>query len=151
MAHTSRTRRVGAPPQTVWEVLADFGSVSYWAQSVDHSCLLHPGPDGGPIGSARRIQIGRTTLIERIVEFDEPHTLSYDIEGLPAMLGRLRNRWELRPAANQFTAVTLTTSADIGTHLAQRLLERVACRIAAAGSDGLLAGLASQWKDHHVA
>ena len=39
--------------------------------------------------------MGRNTLVERILEFDPPHTLAYDIEGLPKRLGRVTNRWTL--------------------------------------------------------
>nr|WP_193044974.1 SRPBCC family protein [Mycolicibacterium baixiangningiae] len=29
-----------ADPQTVWDVLADFGSIRDWLPGIDHSCLL---------------------------------------------------------------------------------------------------------------
>ena len=56
---------------------------SSWADNVDHSCILTSGADGTPIGTARRVQVKRDTLVERITEFDPPHVLAYDIEGLP--------------------------------------------------------------------
>ncbi|MGB3481914.1 MAG: SRPBCC family protein [Mycobacterium sp.] len=149
VAHISRARTVAADISAVWDVLADFGAISSWAAAVDHSCLLWPSTE--PIGLARRIQMGRTTVIERIVEFDPHRALAYDIEGLPPMVRRMQNRWELSSAATGLTMVTLTTTVAIGEHLPQRLAEHLVCRLAAKQSDGLLDGLATSWKDTRAA
>jgi carbon monoxide dehydrogenase subunit G len=137
----SRTRAIAAPPQAVWDVLADFGALSTWVDNVGHSCLLNHGPAGEPVGTTRRVQVGRNTLVERITEFDAATTLAYDIEGLPARLGKVANRWTLRPTGVT-TSVTLTSTLNIGTHLPARLAERVLLRFVAKQSDQLLAGLA---------
>ena len=84
VAVISRSRTIAAEPQAIWDVLADFGSISSWADNVDHSCLLSPATEGIAVGTTRRVQVGRNTLVERITEFDPPTTLAYDIEGLPA-------------------------------------------------------------------
>jgi hypothetical protein len=148
VAHISRSRTLAADPHAIWTVLADFGGISGWAAMVDHSSLLWPTTES--IGLARRIQMGRTTVVERIVEFDPQHALAYDIEGLPRLVRGLRNRWELRCLSSELTEVTLTTAVTIGDHPPQRLAERVVCRLAARQSDTLLADLASLWKDTHV-
>ena len=148
VAHIRRTRTIAAEPQLIWAVLADFGSISAWADSVDHSCLLGSTTgDDAPIGLARRIQIGRNTVVERIVEFDPPHSLAYNIEGLPRLMGRLTNRWELRSTKIGFAAVTLTTTVEIGRRPPQKLTERILCRVTAKQSDGLLAGLVNHLED----
>ncbi len=103
------------PPQAVWEVLADFGALSSWAGNVDHSCLLEHAVDGVAVGTSRRVQVGRDTLVERITEFDAPVALAYDIEGLPRRLRRVSNRWTLTPAGDS-TTVTLTSTVDIGAN-----------------------------------
>ena len=82
----------------MWDVLADFGAISSWAANVDHSCLLEHGPTGTAVGTSRRVQVGRDTLVERITEFDRTGALAYDIEGLPRRLRRVANRWTLAPA-----------------------------------------------------
>jgi Polyketide cyclase / dehydrase and lipid transport len=146
----SRTRSIAAGPQEIWGVLADFGALSSWADGVDHSCVLEPGHGGGPIGTARRVQIGRNTVVERIVECESGCALAYDIAGLPPMLGRLRNRWTLAPAGAGVTAVTLTSTVDIGAGGPQRFAERVICRVLAKQSDALLAGLAKRLENQHV-
>lgn len=143
MTQIDRTRTIAAAPQEVWEVLANFGAISTWVDRIDHSSILVEGADGDPIGTTRRVQIGRNTLVERIVDFDPPHTLAYAIEGLPKALRSVNNRWTLRPQGES-TAVTLTTTIEIGSGRIQQLAERVVCRVIARQSDDMLAGLANR-------
>lgn len=148
VADISRSRVIAAGQQAIWDVLADFGAISSWAPMVDHSSLLHA--DALPPQQARRIQMGRTTLIEKVVAIDAPTTLAYDVHGLPRIIAGLRNSWELAALPTGFTVATLTTTVTIGPRAPQRLAERVVCRVAARQSEQLLAGLASSWEDHHV-
>jgi carbon monoxide dehydrogenase subunit G len=149
VAHIDRARTIAAAPQEIWDVLADFGALSTWVDRADHSSILVHGPDGDPIGTTRRVQMGRNTLVERIVEFDPTHALAYDIEGLPKMLGQVTNRWTLRPSG-QSTVVTLTSTVQIGSGRLQQLAERVVCRVMARESDGMLAGLAKRLEKSRV-
>lgn len=145
MATVSRTLTMAAPAQTVWRMLSDFGAISAWAPGVDHSCVLEHGPSGGPVGTCRRIQTGRTTLVERITESAPPTTLAYRIEGLPRRMGEVANRWTLEPEG-EATTVTLTSSVQIGANPVARLAERALCRVIARQSDAMLAGLADYLK-----
>jgi hypothetical protein len=149
-----RTRTIAAPVQKIWDVLADFGSISSWADNADHSCILFRGADGGPVGTARRVQVKRETLVEQITEFDSPGALAYDIEGLPGFLRRVTNRWTLAPAlapaAVDSTVVTLTSTVEIGHLPPQKLAERVLCRFLARQSDSMLAGLANRLENAHA-
>lgn len=146
MATIERSRTIAAAPQEVWEVLADFGALSAWVDRVDHSCILSHGADGH-IGTARRVQMGSQTLVERIVDWDPPHTLAYDIEGLPKRLRRVNNRWTLRPSGDS-TVVTLTSTVEIGSGRIRELAERVMCRLMPAA--GLLDGLAKRLENSRV-
>ena len=149
MARIDRTRTIAAAPQEVWNVLADFGALSTWVDRVDHSSILVHGPDGGPVGTERRVQMGRNTLVERIVEFDPPHALAYDIGGLPKVLHWVNNRWTLRPSGES-TVVTLTSTVEIGSGRIRQLAERVVCRVMTRESDGLLGGLARRLENSRV-
>lgn len=150
MAEIQRTRIIAARVQEVWDVLADFGAISAWADNVDHSCILTSSPDGAPVGTTRRVQVKRDALVERITEFDPPHVLAYDIEGLPRLLRRVTNRWTLAARPADATAVTLTTTVEIGPHPPQKLAERVVCRVVARQSDSMLAGLANRLENARV-
>ncbi len=150
MADVQRTRIIAAPVQEVWDVLADFGAIDSWAANVDHSCILTSGADGTPIGTTRRVQVKRDTLVERIIEFDPPHVLAYDIEGLPRLLRRVTNRWTLATSGGDSTVVTLTSTVEIGPRPPQKLAERVVCRVVARQSDSMLAGLANRLENARV-
>jgi hypothetical protein len=145
-----RTHTIAARVDEIWDVLADFGSISSWADNADHSCILLSGADGGPLGTARRVQVKRNTFVERITEFDPPRALAYDIEGLPSRLRRVTNRWTLSARGGDSTAVALTSTVEIGSRPAQRLAERILCRFVALQSDVLLAGLANRMENTRV-
>jgi hypothetical protein len=144
VADIYRSRTIAADPKEVWDVLADFGSISSWADNIDHSCILNHGSD--PVGTTRRVQIGRNALVERITEFDPTWALAYDVGGLPKRVRRFNNRWTLRAAQNGTTVVTLTSTVEIGSGPIQTLAERGVCRIQVRRSDVLLAGLAKRWE-----
>lgn len=144
MSDKHRSRRVAASPQEIWDVLADFGAISSWAGNVDHSCILFSGPGGAAVGTARRVQVNRVALVERITEFDPPHALGYDIEGLPGRLRRVANRWTLAPVGGGATVVSLTSTVEIGPRAPQKLAERVMCGVLARQSGAMLAGLANR-------
>lgn len=137
---TSRSRTIDASPDAVWDVLADFASISAWADNVDHSCLLVAGEPG--VGMARRIQAGRTTVVERVVTWRPASALAYDIEGLPPVIRSARNRWDLVPAA-AWTRVTLTSTVDAGPRPPQMLVARIVGRLLVRQSEVMLAGLAA--------
>ncbi|CAN5569705.1 SRPBCC family protein [soil metagenome] len=147
VADISRTRTIAAAPQVIWDVLADFGALSAWADGVDHSSVLR---HGAPIGLARRVQVGRITLIETITTFDPPTELAYDITGLPRRFGQVSNRWTLVPADHAATTVTLTSTVDIDTGRIARVAERVISRLLANQSATLLADLAKRVERQHV-
>lgn len=142
MADTRRAKTIAASPAAVWSVLADFGALSSWAPGVDHSCLLEHTAGALAAGTSRRVQVGRNTLVERITETQAPVSLSYDIEGLPRRLGRVSNRWDLRPATGGRTDVTLTSTVTAGTNPLAWIAERALCRAMARQSEKMLAGLA---------
>jgi uncharacterized protein YndB with AHSA1/START domain len=145
-----RTRTIAAPAGEIWDVLADFGAIGSWAGNVDHSCILSSGVDGAPVGTTRRVQVKRDTLVERIIEFDPPHVLAYDIEGLPRLLRRVINRWTLAASAGDSSVVALTSTVEIGPRPPQKLAERVVCRVMARQSDSMLAGLANRLENARV-
>lgn len=147
VAEIRRTRTIAADPQTIWDVLADFGAVSSWADFVDHSCLLSPHDQHIGIGTTRRVQVGRNTLVERITEFSPPVSLSYDVEGFPRWL-MVRNGWTLTPSGGA-TDVTLISTVTVAG-LPGRIAESLIARVSAKRVDAMLACLAKQLEAQHV-
>ena len=138
MTNIERTRSVPAAPDVVWRVLADFGTLARWAPNVDHSCLLTEQHE--EVDTVRRVQVGRTTLVETVVAWTPSELLSYEIAGLPPMLGRVMNTWTLTPESDG-TKVTLTTDIADGARLLKRIAAKVAGRKFGSSSDEMLGGL----------
>jgi Polyketide cyclase / dehydrase and lipid transport len=134
----SRRCEIAAPTAEVWATLADFAAISSWADNVDHSCLISAQTEG--VGIVRRIQSGRTTLLERVVSWEPGVCLSYALEGLPAVVRSATNTWTLDATANG-SMVTLTSRADAGPRPPQQLIAKVVCRKLAQASDQMLSGL----------
>ncbi len=150
----TRTRVVPAEVDAVWAVLADFGAISSWAANVDHSCILSRPESVDDdvcslvVGLARRVQVGRAVIVERIRAVEAPVSLTYDLDGLPSRLRTVENRWDLRPDGRASTSVSLTTTVGIGPRPPQRLAERVVGRFLSRQSDVMLAGLAAHLEEH---
>lgn len=138
MAETRRSIEIPAPTEAVWAVLADFGSISAWAPNVDHSSLMSDQDAG--VGAVRRIQAGRVTVVERVVEWDDGTALGYRIEGLPPAIKKVTNTWRLAPAPTG-TRASLTTVVDVGPRPPQQLVARGIAKRLGGISDQMLAGL----------
>jgi len=155
--HESRTATVDADLTAVWDVLADFGAISRWAANVDHSCLLAEMPASADeasdlTGVTRRIQTGRTALVERITAWSPPSHLAYRIEGLPPVLRSVTNEWQLAPVrgAPGRTDVTLTSHVDAGPRPPQQLIARLAAKRLTGASEEMLQGLQRAMKEIHA-
>ena len=141
MTEVVRSAEVAAAPARVWEVLSDFGGLSAWAGNVDHSCLMAEQTEG--VDTARRIQTGRTTLIERVTTWEPPSTLAYRIEGLPPVVGSVTNTWHVHGTEGG-AEVALISRVVPGPRPAHRLAARVVARKLAEASGEMLAGLAAR-------
>ena len=133
-----RSVMVSASPDDVWAVLSDFAVISKWAPNVDHSCLLSGQAEG--VGTVRRIQIDRSTLVETVENWDPGSTLSYRIAGLPPIIKSVTNTWQLE-ADGDATRVTLTSEVAAGTRPPQQLIAKAVGKRLAGASEQMLDGL----------
>jgi hypothetical protein len=143
MTSVSRTGSIPVPPEVVWDALAEFGAIVVWAPNVDHSCLMTEQTSG--IGAARRVQAGRTTLVETVTEWTPPDgdhrgIVTYTLEGLPKVVRSVTNSWRLDADGGR-TAVTLTSTVDAGPRPPQKLIARIVARKLASASGEMIAGL----------
>ncbi len=144
MTSVIRSTTVAAMPEEVWAVLADFGTLASWVPMIQHSCLLSERTEG--VGTVRRVQIAGQTLVERVTSWEPPHTLAYDIEGLPPMVGTACNTWRIT-ATKSGCDVTLTTEIDPGRNPAKALIAKRVIERMSVASDFMLAGLAATVDD----
>lgn len=142
MNETARSTTVTRPAEQVWQQLADFGEISRWASSVDHSCLLRDAPGTVGVGTVRRVQLGRRTLLERVVAWQPPTLLSYEIQGLPPVVRGARTTWVVEPTGEDRTLVTVVNRLEGGPLPPQRLAATVLARVMARASQQLLEALA---------
>jgi hypothetical protein len=134
-----RSGLIDAPVGAVWEVLSDFASIGSWAPNVDHSCLMSDQAAG--VGTIRRIQTGRTTILETVELWEPGVSLAYRITGLPPVIRSVVNTWRLGSSGDA-TMVLLTTDVDTGPRPPQQVVAKVVGRRLAAVSEQMLAGLA---------
>ncbi len=140
MTLVSRSRRVDASPSAVWSVLADFDRIVEWAPDVDHSSWLTARTEG--IGASRRVQVAAMTLVETVTRWDEEATLAYTITGLPPVVSRVENRWDLQ-ADGSATTVTLTVDVTPGPRPPMKLAAKAVTRRLAAANMKMLDALAA--------
>jgi carbon monoxide dehydrogenase subunit G len=138
MATITRSLHIAALPELVWALLSDFGSISAWAPNVDHSCLM--SDQQSDAGTARRIQTGRTTLVETVQTWEPNVTLGYRLEGLPPVVKSVTNTWTLE-ASGTGTNTTLTSEIDTGNKPPQKIAAKAVGRILGKASDEMLSGL----------
>ncbi|HEX2577425.1 MAG TPA: SRPBCC family protein [Aquihabitans sp.] len=119
--HIVHTGTSSSSPAEVWGALAAFDRIGAWAGGVDHSSSLTASTEG--VGAGRRVQVGRTTLIETVAAWVPERELAYTIDGLPPLARSVVNRWRLEPASDG-TTVTLTVEVDPGPTPRGRLAAR---------------------------
>ncbi len=143
MATVVRTASIPGPRHAVWALLADFAAISAWAPNVDHSCLLSTQAEG--VGMVRRIQSGRTTVVETVTVFEPEAKIGYELSGLPPAIARATNTWTL-DAVGEETVATLTTAIEAGPRPPHKAIARVVGRVMGAASDQMLGGLAARFE-----
>lgn len=79
MAECKSTGHTGAPPETVWELLADHVGMSRWGpvRSVTLEREGEPPPNG--LGAIRVIKSPNGELREEITAFEPPRRLAYQL------------------------------------------------------------------------
>lgn len=127
MTQVSRQIKINAPKEKVWEVLADFGGVSNWAPTVV-SAYSTTEANGG-VGAGRHCEVkGFGSIEERIPEWDEGHSYSYDVvDGVPAPMKYIRNTVSVRPDGDG-TLVRFALEFQMKFGPLGALLERLAIR-----------------------
>lgn len=118
MAEHSTSITINATPEEIWEVLADFATISTWVPMIQHSCSLNGQTSG--IGACRRVQIAQQALVETVTVWEPNAAVAYTIEGMPPIVGTATNTWTMQPHANG-TLVKLTTEIPSAWNPIQRL------------------------------
>ncbi len=122
---TSIRMQADVPVGQVWSVLSDYFGLAGWASAIAHSSAMTATPAG--MGASRRVATTGGVLIENVVDWNPLRAIAYEIVGLPSVVIRVENRWELRPSGTG-TSVTLTGVIEPGPKPAMRVAAKVIAR-----------------------
>jgi hypothetical protein len=115
-----------APPEAVWEVIADFGHVDLWAPTVT-KCVCPGGKKRG-VGAKRTLTTTRKTSAEEtVIEWNEKKNLTFEItKGLPS-IALLQEAWYIQRWP-QGTEVIVAMGYETKPGIFHRIVERVMMR-----------------------
>ena len=130
--------QTSAPPDAVWAVLADYFRLATWASQIDHSSAMTAAPAG--MGASRRVATGGSVLIENVVDWKPSSAMAYEIVGLPPIVSRVENRWELR-STGAATSITLTCSVEPGPKPPMKVAAKAVVRRIGKVNESLVADL----------
>jgi uncharacterized protein YndB with AHSA1/START domain len=135
-----KTRLIAAKKSKVWAALADYPGIVAWAPNVDHSTAATQAHTG--IGAVRRVQSGRITLLETIVDWQPEDRLAYTLGGLPPIAGSVVTTWTLEEDGDG-TRTTITTAIHPRPNPLGRIVARALGRQLTKASKQMLEGLAA--------
>jgi uncharacterized protein YndB with AHSA1/START domain len=140
VAAVHATTTIDAPPERVWAVLADLGTISRWNPGVLSSRGTSEARAGE--GATRHCELPRGRYLdERAVEWREGQSFRIKIVASNLPLKSSSIRFAIAPAG-EGTRVTVEPQYVLSGGLLGRLLDRIAVRrMYARGFRDLLAGL----------
>jgi uncharacterized protein YndB with AHSA1/START domain len=133
---------VPAPPDQVFERIADLGGWAQWHKGV-RKVRLDDGPATG-LGAVRTVWVGPSSFHERFIAWAPGERLTFTMLGsnLPGMVGMVED-WELTAQPSTGSTVVASTIA-LDTRAALRPLHRALRAVIAQGMKGG-AGLADEF------
>lgn len=121
-----------------WAVLSNYFAIADWSSSIDHSSALTAAPAG--MSASRRVATSAGVIIENVIDWNPPTAMAYEIVGLPPVVSRVENRWELRPSSVG-TSVTLTCIVEPGPKPPMKVAATVIARRIGKVNESLVADL----------
>lgn len=117
---------IAHPPEAVWEVLADFGSVAKWAPRMKDSRITSGQING--VGTRRVMRhVWGFRIVETVTSWDQGVGFSYRLDQAPAPLRGVVETWRVEPEADG-TRVRTCVSYATGWAGFGRLLDRCLVR-----------------------
>ncbi len=123
MSEFAETVRIHTPQQTVWDVLADIGSISIWNPGVVSSTQTSAGEV--ELGATRYCDLGgRNYLDEEVVTYNAPDAITFRITGTNMPFKSADIRFTLN-AVEDATDVTVSPIYELKFGPVGKLLDRV--------------------------
>ncbi len=127
MARITKRIPIDAPPEQVWQVLADFGAVEKWAPTVVRSRASSEIQRG--VGAKRVLKTtsGEETE-EEVIEWNEGHDFTFEIpNGLASIITILREKWSVEQASTRTVVAVIMdyqTKGGFFNSIVERLFVR---------------------------
>jgi hypothetical protein len=113
---------IEAPHDVVWARLAKLEDIQLWSEAIVHAACTGPLAQG--VGAERTCElVGKRTIHERWVAWDEGRSFQYEGFGIPLMR-RATNRWSVVPHAEQSLVIS-EAELEIKGGIFGRLLEPI--------------------------
>ena len=125
-------------------MLSDYFSLADWASAIDHSSAMTAAPAG--MSASRRVATGAGVIIENVIDWKPPTAMAYEIVGLPPVVSRVENRWELRPSGAG-TTITLTCIVEPGPKPPMKVAAKAVARRIAKVNESLVSDLIAAVKE----
>jgi uncharacterized protein YndB with AHSA1/START domain len=140
MGSFKRSIEIKAPVASVWEVLADIGSIADWNPGVVRSYVT--GDRAGEVGAARHCDLGgKNYLDEEVVEWDEGRLLTIRVVGSNMPFKTADIRFTLSGEGDG-TTVTVAPEYSLKGSIVGVLMDTlVVRRMYIRGMESLLSGL----------
>ena len=140
MGSFERSIEIKAPVASVWEVLADIGSIADWNPGVVRSYVT--GDRAGEVGAARHCDLGgKNYLDEEVIEWDAGRLLTIRVVGSNMPFKTADIRFTLSPEGDG-TTVTVAPEYSLKGSIVGVLMDTlVVRRMYIRGMESLLSGL----------
>lgn len=140
----STSTDVDVASDRLWTILSDYFALAEWASAIEHSSPMTATPAG--MGASRRVATAAGVIIENVVDWKPSTAMAYEIIGLPPVVDRVENRWELR-GAGDVTTVTLTCSIEPGPKPPMKVAAKAIARRIGKVNESLVSDLVAAVKE----
>ncbi len=129
---------IEAPVEAVWRILSELDGLERYVQAIKSSKYASAQKEG--VGTTRVCEIeGFGKIAEKIVEWEDGKWFRYEVEGMPAIVRSLSNRWEVLEDGDRSIVVS-TVEIDTKYGAIGRLVETLVLK--KRFTDGLRRGIA---------
>ena len=108
---------IQAPVLRVWDALSNWENPRGWVPQLKSCTILDDSNRTRGVGAARRIVEEDQTLVERVIAWNEPHTLGIQVEGVPPIVRNVVTTFSVTPLAQDSCRFAVHCASDTGLAL----------------------------------
>jgi hypothetical protein len=101
----------------VWEALSNWENPRGWVPQLKSCTILNDTSRTRGVGAVRRIIEEDQTLVERVISWNEPHTLGIQVEGVPPIVRNVVTTFSVTPLVHDSCRFKVHCASDTGLSL----------------------------------